>query len=140
MSWLEKLLPAKIQQTDPADRRSVPEGVWIKCPSCETVLYKTDLEQNENVCPTCGRHHRISARARLDKFLDNEGRFEIGQEVLPVDALKFKDSRKYPERLKEAMENTGETDALVVMGGSVHNISVVVACFEFDFMAGSMGS
>lgn len=140
MSWLEKLLPAKIQQTDPADRRSVPEGVWIKCPSCETVLYKTDLEQNENVCPTCGQHHRISARARLDKFLDNEGRFEIGQEVLPVDALKFKDSRKYPERLKEAMENTGETDALVVMGGSVHNISVVVACFEFDFMAGSMGS
>ena len=140
MSWLEKLLPAKIQHTDPADRRSVPEGLWIKCPSCETVLYKTDLEQNQNVCPTCGRHHRIGARARLNMFLDNEGRFEIGQEVLPVDALKFKDSRKYPERLKEAMDNTGETDALVVMGGSVHNISVVAACFEFDFMAGSMGS
>jgi acetyl-CoA carboxylase carboxyl transferase subunit beta len=140
MSWLEKLLPPKIQHTDPADRRSVPEGLWIKCPSCETVLYKTDLEQNQNVCPNCGRHHRIGARARLNMFLDNEGRFEIGQEVIPVDPLKFKDSRKYPERLKEAMDNTGETDALVVMGGTVHNINVVVACFEFDFMAGSMGS
>ncbi|HQX61264.1 MAG: acetyl-CoA carboxylase carboxyltransferase subunit beta [Rhodoferax sp.] len=140
MSWLEKLLPPKIQHTDPADRRSVPEGLWIKCPSCETVLYKTDLEQNQNVCPNCGRHHRIGARARLNMFLDNEGRFEIGQEVIPVDPLKFKDSRKYPERLKEAMDNTGETDALVVLGGTVHNINVVVACFEFDFMAGSMGS
>ncbi|MCY7305443.1 MAG: acetyl-CoA carboxylase, carboxyltransferase subunit beta [Rhodoferax sp.] len=140
MSWLEKLLPPKIQHTDPADRRSVPEGLWIKCPSCEAVLYKSDLEQNQNVCPTCGHHHRIGARARLDTFLDHEGRFEIGQEVLPVDALKFKDSRRYPERLKEAMENTGETDALVVLGGALHTISVVVACFEFEFMGGSMGS
>jgi acetyl-CoA carboxylase carboxyl transferase subunit beta len=140
MSWLEKLLPPKIQHTDPADRRSVPEGLWIKCPSCETVLYKTDLEQNQNVCPSCSHHHRIGARARLNVFLDNEGRFEIGQEVLPVDALKFKDSRKYPERLKEALENTGETDALVVMGGAVQGISVVAACFEFEFMGGSMGS
>ena len=140
MSWLEKLLPPKIQKTDPADRRTVPEGLWVKCPSCETVLYKNDLEQNQNVCPSCGHHHRITARARLDAFLDAEGRYEIGQEVLPVDALKFKDSRKYPERLKEALENTGETDALVVMGGSVHNINLVVACFEFDFMGGSMGS
>ena len=140
MSWLEKLLPPKIQQTDPTERRQVPEGLWVKCPSCETVLYKTDLEQNQNVCPTCSHHHRIGARARLDAFLDAEGRYEIGQEVLPVDALKFKDSRKYPERLKEALENTGETDALVVMGGAVHSISVVAACFEFDFMGGSMGS
>ena len=140
MSWLEKLLPPKIQHTDPADRRSVPEGLWIKCPSCEAVLYKSDLEQNQNVCPSCGHHHRIGARARLDAFLDNEGRFEIGQEVLPVDVLKFKDSRKYPERLKEAMDNTGETDALIVMGGALHTLSVVVACFEFDFMGGSMGS
>ena len=100
MSWLEKLLPPKIVHTDPADRRSVPEGLWVKCPSCETVLYKTDLEQNVNVCPSCGHHHRISARARLNAFLDGEGRYEIGQEVIPVDALKFKDSRKYPERLK----------------------------------------
>jgi acetyl-CoA carboxylase carboxyl transferase subunit beta len=140
MSWLEKLLPPKMQQSDRTDRRTVPEGLWSKCPSCETVLYKTDLEQNVNVCPKCGHHHRIGARARLDAFLDAEGRFEIGQEVLPVDALKFKDSKKYPERLKEAMENTGETDALVVMGGAVHSISLVAACFEFDFMGGSMGS
>jgi len=140
MSWLEKLLPSKIQHTDPADRRSVPEGLWVKCPSCETVLYKKDLEENQNVCPKCSHHHRIGARARLDAFLDPEGRYEIGQEVLPMDPLKFKDSRKYPERLKVALENTGETDALVVMGGSVHSINLVVACFEFDFMGGSMGS
>ncbi len=140
MSWLEKLLPPKIQQTDPSERRTVPEGLWIKCPACETVLYKTDLEQNINVCPKCGHHHRIRARARLDAFFDAEGRFEIGQEVMPVDPLKFKDSKKYPERLKEALENTGETDALVVMGGAVHSIPVVAACFEFEFMGGSMGS
>ena len=140
MSWLEKLMPPKIQQTDPSERRTVPEGLWIKCPSCETVLYKTDLDQNVNVCPKCGHHHRIGARARLDAFLDAEGRYEIGQEVLPVDPLKFKDSKKYPERLKEALESTGETDALVVMGGSVMSLSLVAACFEFDFMGGSMGS
>lgn len=140
MSWLEKLLPPKIQPSDPADRRGVPQGLWIKCPSCETVLYNNDLEQNQHVCPTCSHHHRISARARLDAFLDPEGRYEIGQEVVPVDALKFKDSRKYPERLKEALEDTGETDALVVMGGAVHGISLVAACFEFNFMGGSMGS
>ncbi|MFN3302645.1 MAG: acetyl-CoA carboxylase, carboxyltransferase subunit beta [Roseateles sp.] len=140
MSWLDKLLPPKIQQGDPADRRTVPEGLWIKCPSCETVLYKTDLEQNVNVCPKCSFHHRIGARARLDAFLDAEGRYEIGQEVIPVDALKFKDSKKYPDRLKEALEATGETDALVVMGGAVMSVPVVAACFEFDFMGGSMGS
>jgi acetyl-CoA carboxylase carboxyl transferase subunit beta len=140
MSWLEKLLPPKIQHTDPAERRSVPEGLWIKCPSCEAVLYKTDLDQNLGVCPKCDHHHRISARERINGFLDAEGRYEIGQEVVPTDALKFKDSRKYPERIKEAMELTGETDALVVMGGNVMGIEVVTACFEFDFMGGSMGS
>ena len=140
MSWLEKLLPPKILHTDPADRRSVPEGLWIKCPKCESVLYKNDLEQNQNVCPTCSHHHRMGARARLNNFLDNEGRYEIGQEVVPVDALKFKDSRKYPERIKEALSNTGVTDAFVVMGGAIHIINVVAACFEFDFMGGSMGS
>ncbi|MDW8337037.1 MAG: acetyl-CoA carboxylase, carboxyltransferase subunit beta [Tepidimonas sp.] len=138
MSWLEKLLPPKISSG--GARRSIPEGLWIKCPSCDSVLYKADLEKNLNVCPHCAHHHRIGARARLDAFLDPEGRYEIGQEVLPVDALKFKDSRKYPERLKEALEATGETDALVVMGGAVHTIPVVAACFEFDFMGGSMGS
>ena len=141
MSWLEKLLPAKIQQTNPTERhQQIPEGLWIKCPSCESVLYKTDLEKNQNVCPTCGHHHRIGARARLDAFLDAEGRYEIGQEVLPVDALKFKDSKKYPQRLKAALEETGETDALVVFGGAVMSVPVVAACFEFEFMGGSMGS
>jgi acetyl-CoA carboxylase carboxyl transferase subunit beta len=104
------------------------------------VLYGSDLEKNQNVCPHCSHHHRIGARARLDAFLDPQGRYELAQEVVPTDALKFKDSRKYPERIKEAMDNTGETDALVVMGGQVMNVSVVVACFEFEFMGGSMGS
>ena len=140
MSWLDKLLPPKIQHTDPAGRRSVPEGLWVKCPSCESVLYNTDLQKNLNVCPKCGHHHRISARARLDGFLDAEGRYEIGQEVLPVDPLKFKDSKKYPERLKAALESTGETDALVVFSGTVMSVPLVAACFEFDFMGGSMGS
>jgi acetyl-CoA carboxylase carboxyl transferase subunit beta len=140
MSWLEKLLPSKIEQTDATERRSVPEGLWTKCPSCETVLFKTDLEQAQMVCPKCSHHHRISARARLNGLLDAEGRYEIGQEVIPVDALKFKDSRKYPERLKQALEETGETDALIVIGGAIHSLEVVVACFEFDFMGGSMGS
>ena len=140
MSWLEKLLPPKIQQTDPTERRSVPEGLWVKCPSCDTVLYNTDLAKNLNVCPKCDHHHRIGARERLDAFLDAEGRWEIGQEVVPVDPLKFKDSRKYPERLKDALEATGETDALVVIGGAVMSVPLVAACFEFDFMGGSMGS
>ena len=140
MSWLEKLLPPKMQQTDPTGRRSVPEGLWVKCPACETVLYNADLAQNLNVCPKCSHHHRIGARARLNAFLDAEGRYEIGQEVMPVDPLKFKDSRKYTERLKDALESTGETDALVVIGGAVMSVPLVVACFEFDFMGGSMGS
>ena len=140
MSWLEKLLPPKMQQTDPTERRSVPEGLWVKCPACETVLYNTDLAQNVNVCPKCSHHHRIGARARLNAFLDAEGRYEIGQEVVPVDPLKFKDSRKYTERLKDALEATGETDAMVVIGGAVMSVPLVVACFEFDFMGGSMGS
>ena len=139
MSWLQKLLPPKIQRgTGP--RKQVPEGLWTKCPACNAVLYSTDLEKNLNVCPKCAQHHRIGARARLDAFLDAEGRYEIGQEVLAVDALKFKDSRKYAERLKDALEHTGETDALVVMGGALLSIPIVAACFEFDFMGGSMGS
>ncbi|MFM2342206.1 MAG: hypothetical protein RLZZ592_1859, partial [Pseudomonadota bacterium] len=124
----------------PSERRAMPEGLWVKCDACETVLYKTDLDGNVNVCPKCGHHHRIGARERLNAFLDDEGRYEVAQEVVPVDALKFKDSKKYPDRIKEAMESTGETDALVVMGGSVMSMPVVAACFEFDFMGGSMGS
>lgn len=138
MSWIEKLLPPRIKQG--GTRKSVPEGVWTKCPSCEAVLYSAELERSLQVCPKCNHHLRIRARERLDALLDAEGRYEIGVEVLPVDALKFKDSRKYPERLQEAMQDTGETDALVVMGGSIRALPVVVACFEFEFMGGSMGS
>ena len=141
MSWIEKLLPPRIQRNDaPGTRKTMPEGLWIKCPSCEGVLYKTDLDKNLQVCPKCDHHMRIGARARLDALLDAEGRYEIGQETLPIDTLKFKDSKKYPERLKDAMEATGETDAMVVMGGAIHTVPAVVACFEFEFMGGSMGS
>lgn len=139
MSWLEKLLPPKIQQSEASTRR-VPEGLWIKCKGCEKVLYNTDLEANQYVCPDCGYHHRMRARTRLNAFLDPEGRKEIGAEVRPVDALKFKDSRRYPRRLKEATDATGETEALLAMSGTVHWISVVAAAFEFEFMGGSMGS
>jgi acetyl-CoA carboxylase carboxyl transferase subunit beta len=140
MSWLEKLLPPRIQRSGVANRKSIPEGLWVKCPSCEAVLYRTDLESNLHVCPKCSHHLRIRARERLDTLLDPEGRYEIGHEALPVDTLKFKDSKKYPERLKAAIEGTGETDALVVMGGAIMTLPVVVACFEFEFMGGSMGS
>jgi acetyl-CoA carboxylase carboxyl transferase subunit beta len=140
MSWLEKLLPPRIQRTGNANRKSMPEGLWVKCPSCEAVLYRTDLESNIHVCPKCSHHLRIRARERLDSLLDPEGRYEIGHETLPVDTLKFKDSKKYTERLKAAMEATGETDALIVLGGAIMTLPVVVACFEFEFMAGTMGS
>jgi acetyl-CoA carboxylase carboxyl transferase subunit beta len=140
MSWLQKLLPPKIQRTAGAERKTVPEGLWTKCPACDVVLYATDLERNLNVCPKCGHHQRFGARARLEALLDPDGRFEIGAEVLPVDTLKFKDSRRYTERLAEAQQQTGETDALVVMQGSIKAIGVVCAAFEFDFLGGSMGS
>jgi acetyl-CoA carboxylase carboxyl transferase subunit beta len=140
MSWIDKILPPRIKREEGAARKVVPEGLWTKCPGCEAVLYSAELQKTLHVCPKCGHHMRIGARARLDALLDAEGRYEIGQQVLPVDALKFKDTRKYPERLQQAMEETGETDALIVMGGSMRALPVVVACFEFDFMGGSMGS
>ena len=141
MSWLKKLLPPKIKRNDGGARKSsLPEGLWSKCPTCEAVLYATDLENNLNVCPKCGHHNRLKARARLDLLLDDEARFEIGAEVLPVDSLKFKDSRRYPERLQDASESSGETDSLVVMQGAIKTIPVVAAAFEFEFMGGSMGS
>ena len=141
MSWLQKLLPPKIKRDGGQQRKNVlPEGLWRKCPSCEAVLYASDLEQNQNVCPKCSFHNRVTARQRLDLLLDTEGRFEIGAEVLPVDALKFKDSKRYPDRLLDASESTGETDSLVVMQGAIKTLPVVAAAFEFDFMGGSMGS
>jgi acetyl-CoA carboxylase carboxyl transferase subunit beta len=140
MSWLQKLLPPKIQRTGAGARKTVPEGLWTKCPACDAVLYSTDLEKNLNVCPKCAHHERFGARPRIDALLDPDGRFEIGAEVLPVDTLKFKDSRRYTERLAEAQEQTAESDALVVMQGSIKALGVVCAAFEFDFMGGSMGS
>jgi len=140
MSWLQKLLPPKINRTGTGAKKNVPEGLWSKCPSCAAVLYATDLEKNANVCPKCGYHNRISARGRLDLLLDPEGRFEIGVEVASIDSLKFKDDRRYPERLEEAEKATGETEALVVMQGAVKNVPLIVAAFEFEFMGGSMGS
>ena len=140
MSWLQKLLPPKIKRADSATKKTVPEGLWSKCPACESVLYRTDLEKNQEVCPKCGFHNRINARARLDLILDPDGRFEIGAEVTPLDPLKFKDSKRYPDRLKASQAETSETDALAVMQGSIKTIPVVVAAFEFRFQGGSMGS
>ncbi|MEN9776125.1 MAG: hypothetical protein RL322_3195 [Pseudomonadota bacterium] len=139
MSWLDKLLPPRIKRQSDGSRK-VPEGLWVKCPSCDAVLYSADLESNHHVCPKCTHHLRITARRRLELLLDADGRLEIGQEVQPMDALKFRDSRKYPDRLSEASKATGESDALVVMSGSIRSIPAVVACFEFEFMGGSMGS
>jgi len=140
MSWLRKLLPPKIKREAGSQRKGVPEGLWIKCGRCEAVLYHADLEKNLSVCPKCGYHNRISARERLDWFLDADGRFEIGAEVVPVDSLKFKDSRRYLDRLEEANRETGEDDALIVMQGSVKTVPLVAMAFEFKFLGGSMGS
>jgi acetyl-CoA carboxylase carboxyl transferase subunit beta len=140
MSWFQKILPPKIKRRAQATKKSMPEGLWSKCPACNEVLYRADLESNLEVCPKCGHHHRIGARARLAMLLDAEGQHEIGSSVTPLDPLKFKDSKKYPDRLKEAQASTSETDALVVIGGSVKALPVVAAAFEFKFMGGSMGS
>jgi acetyl-CoA carboxylase carboxyl transferase subunit beta len=141
MSWFQKLIPPKIKRKISSDtKKSVPEGLWSKCPTCESVLYRTDLEKNLEVCPKCSHHYRISARTRLHFLLDAEGRQEIGASVTPVDSLKFKDSKRYTERLVDAQRDTGETDALVVMQGSIKNVPLVAAAFEFKFMGGSMGS
>lgn len=139
MSWIEKILPPRINRNDSSTRR-VPEGLWIKCPGCETVLYKEDLQATLNVCPNCSQHMRMGARARIEALLDPEGRVEIGQHTRPVDPLKFKDSRKYPERVSEATKQTGESEAMITMSGSIQAIPVVLSCFVFDFMGGSMGS
>ncbi len=140
MSWLQKLLPPKIKRDAGGPKKAVPEGLWSKCSACETVLYRTDLEKNLQVCPKCAYHNRICARERLDGLLDPDGRYEIGAEVLPVDTLKFKDSKRYIDRINAAREDASEEDALVVMQGAIKAIPVIVAAFEFRFMGGSMGS
>ena len=140
MSWLQKILPPKIKRVIGPSKKNVPEGLWSKCDACEAVLYRTDLESNAEVCPKCNYHNRISARARIDVLLDAEDRTEIGAEVQPVDPLKFKDSRRYADRIKTSQAEVGETDALIVMQGKIKSVPAVVASFEFKFMGGSMGS
>lgn len=140
MNWFSKLLPSRIRTDTDTNKKSVPEGLWAKCNSCGAVLYRAELQRNLDVCPKCNHHMRIDARSRLDIFLDENGRIEIGAEIRPVDALKFKDIKKYKDRLFEAQKATNETDALIVMQGKVKNVALVAAAFEFKFMGGSMGS
>lgn len=139
MSWIEKLVPSRIR-TESTSKRKVPEGLWDNCPSCSQVLYKSELERNLQVCPKCQHHMRISARSRIDFFLDEDDRVEIGTELEPRDFLKFKDSKKYKDRLSAASKSTGEKDALIVMQGKLKGMPIVTAAFEFSFMGGSMGS
>ena len=139
MSWLDKLLPSRIK-TNSTNRRSVPEGVWTKCDKCNATLYRAELARNLEVCPKCSHHMRISARARLNRFLDPDERVEIGSHIKPIDKFRFRDSRKYKDRLTSAHKETGENDALVAVMGKVKTISLVAAAFEFEFMGGSMGS
>ena len=139
MSWIDKILPAGVRKAEGGERTSVPEGLWKKCVKCEAVLYRPDLERNNDVCPKCDHHMRIGARRRLDTFLDPEGRLEVFADVEPVDRLKFKDKKRYRDRLTAAQKNTGEKDALVTMSGTLKEMPVVAAAFEFDFHGGSMG-
>lgn len=139
MNWFSKLLPERIR-TDGGSTKSVPEGLWTKCAACGAVLYRAEMERNLDVCPKCDQHARVGARWRLDKFLDEEGRVEIGENLKPIDALKFKDIKKYKDRIIQAQKATAENDALIAMQGSVKGLPIVAAAFEFKFMGGSMGS
>lgn len=141
MSWFEKLIPSRIRTEGTTEKkRSIPEGLWHKCPACSAVLYRADLERNKDVCPKCNHHGRIGGRKRLDTFLDQEPREEIAANIVPKDILKFVDSKKYKDRLAAAQKSTDEKDALIVMKGQVHGVPMVVAAFDFNFMGGSMGS
>jgi acetyl-CoA carboxylase carboxyl transferase subunit beta len=139
MSWLKKLLPSKVR-TETSQKKGVPEGLWIKCKGCSEILYRQELEKNQSVCPKCNHHHRLSARDRLNFFLDEEGREEIAANLEPVDRLKFKDSKRYKDRISQAQKSTGEKEALIIMRGTLKKLPVVVGCFEFAFMGGSMGA
>ena len=138
MSWFEKIMPSRIKTE--RRTRSVPEGLWIKCPACDSVLYRAELERNLYVCPKCSHHMRIGARERLESFLDPGETQEIGAEVSPEDPLKFRDTKRYKERLTQAQKTTGERDALVVLAGKLHGLPLVACAFEFQFLGGSMGS
>lgn len=139
MSWFEKLLPSKIR-TEGRSKKSIPEGLWTKCENCTAVLYRAEMERSLDVCPKCGHHVRINARRRLDTFLDPEPRIEIGDDIDPQDALRFRDVKRYKDRLLQAQKSTGERDALIVIKGKLKEIPLVAAAFEFGFMGGSMGS
>nr|WP_240701412.1 hypothetical protein [Vibrio kanaloae] len=138
MSWLEKLLDKK--KLISTRKASIPEGVWTKCPSCDQVLYRIALKENLEVCPKCEHHMRMTARLRLDTFLDKGERTELGKQHEPKDLLNFKDNKRYTERLALTQKSTGEKDALVAMQGELLGMPVVACAFEFSFMAGSMGS
>jgi acetyl-CoA carboxylase carboxyl transferase subunit beta len=144
MSWINKILPSIRNNSDSAEgnkqKSSVPEGLWKKCPRCEAVLYRPDLERNQEVCPKCDHHMRITARRRLELFLDSNGQRELFADIEPVDILKFKDLKKYKDRITAAQKSTGEKDALVVVQGRIDNVEMVVAAFEFGFIGGSMGA
>lgn len=140
MSWFQKLMPSRIRTEGGNRSRSVPEGLWAKCDACSAVLYRPEVERNMEVCPKCSHHLRISGRRRLELLLDESPRHELGAGVQPVDVLKFKDGKKYKDRLAQAQKSTGEQDALVVMRGAIKSVPVVAAAFEFSFMGGSMGS
>lgn len=139
MSWFEKLIPSRIR-TEGGAKRTVPEGLWTKCDVCSAVLYRAEVERNLEVCPKCSHHMRMGGRRRLESFLDAETLEEIGAEVKPVDILKFKDSKKYKDRLLQAQKNTDEDDALIVLQGQVKGVPLVACAFEFGFMGGSMGA
>lgn len=139
ISWIEKLMPSRIR-TDASHKRAVPEGIWAKCPGCNSILYRAELERNLEVCPKCNHHNRIGARRRLDGFLDPEGREELGAEMESADPLKFKDLKRYKDRLTAAQKQTGEKEALVVLRGRLKNEPIVAAAFEYAFIGGSMGS
>ena len=140
MNWFEMLLPSKIRTSGGNDKKNVPEGLWAKCDSCDAIIYRAELERNQEVCTKCDFHMRIGARRRLEGFFDEEGRSEIGAQLEADDVLKFRDDRKYRERLSQAQKQTGEKDALIVMRGTVMGVEMVAAAFEFRFMGGSMGS
>jgi acetyl-CoA carboxylase carboxyl transferase subunit beta len=140
MSWFERLLPARIRQQASEKKNSVPEGLWIKCTECNSFLFKSELDKNFEVCPKCAYHFKISARKRIDLFLDAEARKEIAQDLSPKDRLKFKDTKKYKDRLGAAQKITGEKDALIVMQGKLRSLPVIVCAFEFKFLGGSMGA
>lgn len=139
MSWLKNLLPSKIR-TETSQKKGVPEGLWVKCLGCNEVLYRTELEKNLSVCPKCSHHHRLSARDRLAQFLDDTGQDEIAAHLEPIDRLKFRDSKKYKDRITQAQKATGEKEALIVMKGSLKQQPIVASAFEFKFMGGSMGA